>query len=96
MLTLAQSDRERELVRYATFIASGLTVSAAKRQYGFGNMNERAARVEACIEEYLQIRETIKHLSEDQETAVTQFTGIYDLDSDSCSEVDSFDSDCLP
>ena len=96
LLTLAQSDRERELVRYATFKASGLTVSAAKCQYGFGNMNEQAARVEAFIKESLHIRETIKHLSEDQETAVMQFTGIYDLDSDSCSEVDSFDSDCLP
>ena len=58
-------------------------------------MNEQTATVEACIEESLHIRETIRHLSEDQEVAVMQFAGIGDLESDNCSEVDSFDSDCL-
>ena len=58
LLSLAQNDRERELVKYATFKASGLTASAARRCYGFENMTERTARVEACIEESLHIRES--------------------------------------
>ena len=79
LLSLAQNDRERELVRYATFKASGLTPSSARRCYGFENMTERTARVEACIEESLHIRESIRSLSEDQEAAVTQ---LYIDDSD--------------
>lgn len=89
LLTLAQSDREKELVRYTAFKASGLTASAARRQYGFDNMGERAARVEAYIEECLHIRESINSLSEDQEAAAMQLLGIDDIDMDGSSEMDS-------
>ena len=89
LLTLAQSDRERELVRYTAFKISGLTASAARRQYGFDNMSERTARVEACIKEYLHIRESINSLSEDQEAATMQLLGINDSGTDGSLETDS-------
>ena len=89
LLTLAQSDSDRELVRYTVFKTSGLTASAARRQYGFDNMSERAARVEACIEECLHIRESINSLSEDQEAAAMQLLGINDSGTDGSSETDS-------
>ena len=88
-MTLAQSDRERELVRYTAFKTSGLTASAARRRYGFDNMSEQAARVEACIEECLHIHESINSLSEDQEAAAMQLLGINDSGTDGSSETDS-------
>lgn len=51
ILSLALSDRERELIRYTAFKASGLSVTAARWHFGFQNMAERCKRVEACIEE---------------------------------------------
>ena len=89
MLTLAQSDRERELVKYTAFKTSGLTASAAGHRYGFDNMSERTARVEACIEECLHIRESINSLSEDQEAATMQLLGINDKGTDGSLETDS-------
>ena len=88
-LTLAQSDRERELVKYTAFKTSGLTASAARRRYGFDNMSKRAARVEACIEECLHIHESINSLSEDQEAAAMQLLGINDSGTDGSSKMDS-------
>ena len=38
ILSLAQSDRERELIRYTAFRASGLSATAAKQHLGFQNM----------------------------------------------------------
>ena len=41
LLTLAQSDRERECIKYAVYKSSGLTPSAARRLYGFEEMSRR-------------------------------------------------------
>ena len=35
LLALAQSDRERECIKYAVFKTSGLSASAARKFYGF-------------------------------------------------------------
>ena len=52
-------------------------------------MSERTARVEACIEECLHIRESINSLSEDQEAATMQLLGINDSGTDGSLETDS-------
>ena len=51
IISLAQSDRERELVRYTAVKASGLSATAARKHFGFQNMAEKSQRVEACIKE---------------------------------------------
>ena len=51
LLRLAESGRERELLRYAIYKSSGLTPSMAKRHFGFEKMNERSTKVEKCMEE---------------------------------------------
>ena len=38
LLGLAQSDRERELIRYSVFKASGSTPTAARKNFGFDNI----------------------------------------------------------
>ena len=42
ILKLAQSDRERELIRYSVFKASGLSTTAARKTFGFEKMRERS------------------------------------------------------
>ena len=49
LLGLAQSDRERELIQYSLFKASGVSSSGARHHFGFERMSERARRVEDCI-----------------------------------------------
>ena len=56
LLGLAQSDRERELIRYSIFRASGATPSAARKNFGFDSMKERSKLVLMAIEEARNIR----------------------------------------
>ena len=46
VLSLATSDKERELIRYTACRVSGLTATAAEKHYGIQGMNERVKRVE--------------------------------------------------
>ena len=90
ILSLAQSDRERELIMYTAFKASSLTATAAKRHLGFHNMTERCDKVQACIEEAQNIRETIDKLSHVQDRALLLSMGFANLsssDSDTGSEI---------
>ena len=70
LLVLAQSDREKELVRYTAFRASGLSLSSARRHFGFDNLSEWVAKVEGCIQEAECIRKCIETLSKVQEKAI--------------------------
>ena len=59
LLSLANSDREQETLRYAIFKASGVSQTEAHRRYGFEGMNERAANVEKTIADVEENREAI-------------------------------------
>ena len=41
LLSLAQSDREQELIRCTALKASGYSITAAKKVYGFQDVNKR-------------------------------------------------------
>ena len=92
LVHLAQSDKERELVRYTTFRASGLTKTGAQKHYGFENLPERIARVEESLKEVARIRECIDSLSKVQENAVLQSMGI-DPSGESSEECGDSDED---
>ena len=49
LLSMAQSDRERETLRYVVYKASGITSIKARKLYGFEKMNSRALRVDDSI-----------------------------------------------
>ena len=51
LLSLATSDREQEVMRYAIFKASGMSDTKAWHLYGFELMTERLAQVEEAIVE---------------------------------------------
>ncbi len=89
LLSLAQSDRERECLKYAIFKASGMSSTGARHQYGFERMTERSARVEQAIAEVQQIRETVDDIARMKNKALLASFGI-----DQASSSDSSDSSC--
>ncbi len=82
LLGLAQSDRERECIRYTLFKVTGLISSYAQKQYRFENMAERAKKVESCLCEVQKIREAIDNLAAVEDTAFLATLGITPDDSD--------------
>ena len=70
LLGVAQSDKERECIRYAVYKASGLSATQARKQFGFENMSERYDRVEEALKEVQSIRECVESLSNTQEQAI--------------------------
>ena len=88
VLSLAQCDHERELIKYTAFQASGLTPTGANRRFGFQGMCERTKKVEQCIMDTRRICECVDDLSKAQDKAVVRSFGLVTSDSDSS------DSDC--
>ncbi len=69
ILSFANSDRERECIRYVIFKSSGLTATQARRIYGFENMNTRAVKVEKALSKAQEIRRGIDELVDSREEA---------------------------
>ena len=42
VLSLAQSDREREIIRYTAVVSSGLSATAARKHYGNATQNQKS------------------------------------------------------
>ena len=93
ILKLAQSDRERELIRYSIFKASGLSSTATRRTFGFEKMSDRSKLVESALEEARCVREAVEDLARVQDEALLRSVGISVPDTTSDSESDS-DSMC--
>ncbi len=90
LLLMAQSDREKELVKCTAFRASGLSITAARNHYGFQNLVERLSRLEESIKEVVSLRECIDDLSHVQEKVFMMSLG-YDVSDDSDSSQGSDD-----
>lgn len=76
LLTITQSERERELLRYAVYKTSGATPTEARRWLGFENMKSHAAHVESCIQEVQEIYEAVESLAQSQDKALLDTLGI--------------------
>ena len=96
LLGLAESDRERECIKYAIFKASGMTATRARHQYGFEHMAERSARVEKAIVEVQQIRETVEDIARIQDKALLASFGVSHESSDSSGESEPDDEHVSP
>ena len=81
LLQLASSDCERELICYSVVKASGLTSTAARRHFGFGQMNKRVDSVEQCLEEVCRIRKAIEKLCNVKDDAILISMGLKDDES---------------
>ena len=89
LLQFAQSDRERECLRYAVFKTSGLSLTAFRRKYGFQNMNERSARVENAIGEAQRIHEAYDDITTIQDKALLAHFGIAEETGSSTEDTDA-------
>jgi len=99
LLSIAESDRERECLRYAIFKASGMT---ARRTYGFEDVNACAVCVESVLSEVKQIQEAIDDLANTQESLLLSQLGFNiqpdsstDASADDSSENEAFAVQCL-
>lgn len=86
LLRFAQSDRERDTIRYALYKASGLTPTGARRELGLQNMKSKSAEIEECIQHCMCV-----HREFDQIISTRLKLTLNMYDSDSCS--DELDSD---
>ncbi len=93
LLKLAQSDRERECLKYAVVKASGISATEARRRYGFENMTTRLARVEKAITEAQEIREAIESLARIQDKAVLASFGMMCSDSSDDSDLETLEDE---
>ena len=76
LLALASSDREREALRYAIFKASGVSLTEARRRFGFESMSKRANKVEQVLKETDRVREAIDDIAQTQDKAMLESIGI--------------------
>ena len=91
LLLLTSSDRERETLKYAIYKVSGLTPTAARKELGFGDMPERAARIEVAIQEVIDIRKAFDDIIETRvktQIPLSSDSGEDDIDEDVSSSVE--------
>ena len=63
ILSMAQSNRERELIRYTAFVSGNFTQKSARKFLGLEDMNRR---VERCLKEARDIRECIDQMVQEE------------------------------
>ena len=76
LLSVAQSDHERNCLRYAIYCASGMTPTDIRRKYGFQGMAARASEVDEALSEIQHIREAIHDLASVEDRALLEVLGI--------------------
>ena len=86
VLSIAQSDRERECIRYTALVASGLSAKAARRRFGLGRVPQRMRCIEDAIAEAEAIRPAYNNIASVQEkVTLAQFGVLGEGESDSSS-----------
>ena len=89
LLSFAQSDRERQCIRYAVVKASGISFTAARRRYGFSSISQSVAKIEEAISDAMKIKEAIHDISVIQDCSLLMQFGLVDQESSSSSEDES-------
>ena len=97
LLSLCQSDRERECLRFTVFKASGLSATQVRKRYGFQSMNERSKVVEDTLQHAKYIRESIDGLAKSRDLSMLKSLGISSdaVDSDSSTDESTDDEQNL-
>ena len=92
ILSMAQSDRERQCIRYTAFVTSGLSATAARKQFGFEKMNDKAQTFEAAIKESKAIHAAFNNVSAVQQKVLLLELGI-DLSDDNDTDSSTTQTD---
>ena len=86
ILSLAQSDREKEIIRYTAVLSSGLSASGARKHFGLDSVSQRSNKVDDAINEVKSIRMAYESIAHIQERAALSQLGIeYDPHPDTSS-----------
>lgn len=96
LLEMAQTDRERECMRYAIYKSSAMSATQCRRNYGFENITSRADRVEDAIRTVRDIRETIEEVANVQDKSIMATFGLstenINSSDDSCDEEEAYET----
>lgn len=93
LLHLAQSESEKERLKYLVVRSSGMSAKKAQKIYGFHNVHKRAASVQAAYEEADAIKETILKIASVKDKALLVTLGVSDADSVSEDEISDSEVD---
>jgi hypothetical protein len=63
LLYLAESESERERLKYSTVKSSGISSTEAKKRYGFGDMNKQIEQVQDATQTAQDIMESIAKIA---------------------------------
>ena len=92
VMSLACSDRERELIRVTTFISGRFSQTSARRQLGLENMKRQTDELERCAMKVKEIKESIEEIAESEirGSAITHKAGLNLSSSEDSSGSDDF------
>ncbi len=63
LLQLCESDREREILRYAVVKSSGLSLTKARKSFGYDNASRRMSHVENAVKHTQSIYQAMEKLA---------------------------------
>ena len=87
---LAETESQRELLKYAVVKAAGLSNTKAKHFYGINGVKKRKEKVEQTFEKAASVRESIEKIARLKDRALLSSLGIDCVsDSDTTSESES-------
>ena len=95
LIAITQTEREKELIRYAVYRSSNVTSSQARRLFGFENVHELSRKIQDCIQQTKKVYEDVNDLAVARCEAVIETYAISsssdDEDSDLHNAADSCD-----
>ena len=93
LLKLAESEGEKQRLKFAIVGSAGLSSTKAKSIYGFDDMTAKTKKVKDALEEATAIREVIENIAKSKDRALLNSLGIYDSDSSETSDNSETDSE---
>ena len=94
LLALAESEAEKERIKYAVVKSAGMSADKANKVFGFHNMNRRAEAVELAYKEACDIKDSIMNIAHLKDRALLGSFRLQDTISDD-ENSDSEDDDEL-
>lgn len=93
LLNLAESESEKERLKYMVVRSAGMSADKAQKIYGFHNVHKRAALVQAAYEEAEAIQETILKIASMKDRTLLESLGVRDGDTISEDEISESEAD---
>ena len=89
LLELAESEGEKQRLKFAVIRAAGLSSTKAKSIYSFDDMTSKTKKVKDALEEATAIHKVIENIAKSKDCALLNSLGIFYSDSSEGSQTDS-------